>query len=92
MIMIVDVQFLSVVFEEEVVVEGGNGGVFPEVGKVWRWGDGVRQDHITFVGFTLVDEPDPPLMKKQVLNHKFIGRVGVEIAYPSPSSSTIISF
>ena len=27
--------------------------------------------HITFVGFTLIDEPNPPLRCQLVLNHKF---------------------
>ena len=47
---------------EEEVGEGGNGGMFPEVGKIcigWKSGD---EMDIALVRFTLIDEPDPPLV------------------------------
>jgi len=54
---------LLVLFLEEEVGEGGNGGVGPEVGKICNGGDRGYEMHVAFVGFTCVDEPDPPLGK-----------------------------
>ena len=55
------VRFLSVLLIEEEVGEGGNEGVLPEVGKVCVGGESGDAVDVAFVGFTLVDEPGPPL-------------------------------
>lgn len=52
---------MTVVLIKKEVGEGGNGGVFPEVGKVGVSAQSRHQMHVALVRFTLIDEPDPPL-------------------------------
>jgi len=46
---------------EKEVGKGGNGGVFPKVGKICVGGECSYEMDIAFIRFTLIDEPDPPL-------------------------------
>jgi len=55
------VRFLTVLLVEEEIREGGNGGVFPKVGKICVGGKSSNEMDIAFIRFTLIDEPDPPL-------------------------------
>jgi hypothetical protein len=65
------VPFLLVVISEEELGEGGNGGLRPKIRKISDGGECCNKMHITIVGFTLIDEPNPPLRCQLVLNHKF---------------------
>lgn len=62
---------LLVVISEEELGEGGNGGLRPEIRKISDGGQRSHKMHVTIVGFTLIDEPNPPLRCQLVLNHKF---------------------
>jgi hypothetical protein len=52
---------LTVLLVEEEVGQGGNGGMFPKVGKICIGGESSDETDAAFIRFTLIDEPDPPL-------------------------------
>jgi len=54
-------RFLFAVILEEEVGEGGNGGLRPEVDEVCNRLEVGDEVDVALVGFTLIDEPNPPL-------------------------------